>query len=370
MTAIPADARATSATLTVDLAAVRENYRLLSRRAAVPLLPMVKGDAYGLGAVPVARALAGESPVAFGVASVIEGCELRTAGIADAIVVFTPVLPHDFPAARVADLTLCLSNPAHVAAWTSSGGSWQLPIDTGMQRNGVDWRNAGELRDVLAAGGQPAGVFTHFHSPDSDPDSIAVQESRFEQVLSGFASRPASIHAENSAALLQRVESRYDCARPGIALYGVAVGPATWVPRGVVTLAGPVVELRRVSAGDTVSYGATWRAPGERRIATVALGYADGYPRGAGNRATAMVHDRQVPVVGIVTMDMTMCDVTDVPCRVGDCVTLIGSDVGSSIAAVASHAQRSPYEVLTGLRSRIARAYSGADVPSVRGVAA
>jgi len=359
-----------SAMLTVDLAAVRENYRLLSRRAAVPLLPMVKGDAYGLGAVAVARALASEAPVAFGVASVSEGCELRDAGIGDPIVVFTPVLPHEFPAARTADLTLCLSNPAHVGLWATVGGSWQLPIDTGMNRAGVDWRDGDALRAVLAAGGQPAGVFTHFHSADSDAASMTVQEARFEQVLAAFPQRPASIHAENSAALLQRGESRYDCARPGIALYGVAVGPASWNPHAVVTLGGPVVELQHVEAGDTVSYGATWRATEVRRIATVALGYGDGYPRGAGNGATAMVHDRRVPVVGLVTMDMTMCDVTDVQCEVGDRVTLIGRDAGSSVAAVASCAQQSPYELLTGLRARTTRIYVGTNMHGVSGVAA
>jgi len=356
--------------LTVDLAAVRENYRLLSRRAAVPLLPMVKADAYGLGAVAVARTLASESPVAFGVASVTEGRELRDAGIRDPIVVFTPVLPHEYSAARAADLTLCLSNPTNVGLWASIGGAWQLPIDTGMNRAGVDWRDGDALRAVLAAGGQPAGVFTHFHSADSDAASMTVQEARFEQVLAAFPQRPGSIHAESSSAMLQRGESRYDCARPGIALYGVAVGPASWTPQAVVTLGGPVVELRRVEAGDTVSYGATWRATEVRRIATVALGYADGYPRGAGNRATAMVHDRRVPVVGHVTMDLTMCDVTDVQCDVGDRVTLIGRDAGSSVAAVASHAQRSPYEVLTGLRARAARTYVGADDRGLFGAAA
>ncbi len=343
--------------LTVDLAAVRENYRLLARRAAVPLLPMVKGDAYGLGAVEVASVLDGESPVAFGVASVAEGRQLRAAGITRPVVVFTPILPHEFVAALEASLTLCLSDPARLAEWVGLGGRWQLPIDTGMNRAGVDWRDVSRLRAVLEAGSTPDGVFTHFHSADSDPASMAVQETRFAGVVASLPSRPASIHVENSAALLQRGASRFDCARPGIALYGVAVGPAEWTPRAVVRLTAPIVELLLVEAGDTVSYGATWRAPTDRRIATVALGYADGYPRGAGNRATAMVNDRRVPVVGLVTMDMTMCDVTDVPCEVGDRVTLIGGDAESGVSAIAAHAQRSPYEILTGLRARAPRIY-------------
>jgi len=110
-----------------------------------------------------------------------------------------------------------------------------------------------------------------------------------------------------------------------------------------------------------VSYGGTWRAPERRRIATVALGYADGYPRGAGSRAMALVNGRRVPVVGLVTMDMTMCDVTDVPCELGDCVTLIGGEGDISVSAIATHAQRSPYEILTGLRARARRRHVGVD---------
>ncbi len=343
--------------LTVDLAAVRENYRLLARRALVPLLPMVKADAYGLGAVEVAKTLDPEAPLAFGVASVAEGRELRRARLTRPIVVFTPVKPVEYAAALEADLTLCLSDPDDVATWTAIGGRWQLPIDTGMHRTGVLWRDSDGLRSVLAAGAAPDGMFTHFHAADTDPDSMLVQETRFASVLAGLAARPALIHAENSAALLQRGASKYDCARPGIALYGVAVGPAQWAPRPVVRLEAPVVELRRIEPGDTVSYGATWRATSVRRIATVALGYADGYPRGAGNTATALVNERSVPVVGHVTMDLTMCDVTDVPCELGDCVTFIGADVAQHVAAIAQCAERSPYEILTGLRARGCRVF-------------
>ncbi len=356
--------------LTVDLAAVRENYRLLARRAAVPLLPMVKADAYGLGAVEVAKMLDAERPIAVGVASVEEGRELRDAGIASDIVVFTPVLPTDFTAAAQARLTLCLSNPEHISTWAQTGCPWQLPIDTGMNRTGIDWRDADSLRAVLGTGESPSGVFTHFHSADSDQAAMAVQESRFAGVVSALPVRPPLVHAENSAALLQRGASRYDCARPGIALYGVAVGPAEWTPRPVVTLASSVVAVRRVEAGDTVSYGATWRASSDRRIATVALGYADGYPRGPGNTGTAMVNGWRVPVVGLVTMDMTMCDVTDVPCEVGDRVTFIGGDAELSVSAVAACAARSPYDVLTGLRARVRRIHVDGHSSSMVEVAA
>ena len=348
--------------LTVDLAAVRENYRLLARRAAVPLLPMVKSDAYGLGAVEVAMTLDAEAPTAFGVASVAEGLQLRASGIGRPIIVFTPVLPVDFPQARAAGLTLSLSNPAFISIWVGLAGRWQLPIDTGMNRAGVHWRDTAQLRAALEVGGAPDGVFTHFHSADSDAQSVAVQEARFHDVLASMPGRPTSVHAENSAALLQRGASRYDTARPGIALYGVTVGPAACTLVPVVSLTAPVIEVREVEAGDTVSYGAVWCAPGPRRIATVALGYADGYPRGAGNRATVLVNDRRAPVVGLVTMDMTMCDVTGIPCDPGDCVTMIGGNAESSVEAVAALAHRSPYEVLTGLWGRSTRTHCDASI--------
>jgi alanine racemase len=345
-----------SATLTVDLAAIRENYRLLARRAAVPLIAMIKADAYGLGATAVASTLAPERPVAFGVATVAEGVALREAGVATDMLVFTPAPLAVLPAARSAGLTLALDDPATVAAWTGLGGQWHLAIDTGMSRAGVDWRDTPGLTALLAAG-TPDGVFTHFHSAESDPDATAEQERRFAAVLARFASRPRWVHAENSAALLQRGPSRYDCARPGIALYGVAPGPARERPLPVVTLHGTVVSLRTLEAGDSVSYGATWRAAERRRIATVALGYADGYPRGAGQSRLASINGHAVPIVGHVTMDMLMCDVSTVPAALGDIVTVIHGDGDASVGALARKVHRSPYEILTGLRSRSDRRY-------------
>jgi alanine racemase len=370
VTATPIDARAMSALLTVDLAAIRENYRLLARRAGVPLIAMVKADAYGLGAVEVAKALDAEAPMAFGVANVAEGVVLRAAGITRQILVFTPTLPHDFANARAADLTLALSSPNAIAEWTRVGGRWHLAVDTGMNRAGAVWRDHDAIRAALGAGAAPDGVFTHFTAADADAALTAEQEARFVGVLTGLAERPQLVHAENSAALLRRGPSRYDCARPGIALYGAADVDGRSELRAVVSLAGTIVELREVESGDTVSYGATWRATSLRRIATVALGYADGYPRGAGNSATALVNQRQVPVVGVVTMDMTMCDVTGVPCTIGDRVTLIGSDAGCNVTEIARHAGRSPYEILTGLRARAARVHMGMATHASHGAAA
>jgi alanine racemase len=370
VTATPVEARAMSALLTVDLAAIRENYRRLAYRAAVPLIPMIKANAYGLGAVEVALTLESQSPLAFGVATVSEGVQLRTAGIARPILVFTPTLPHEFARARSAALTLALSDPAAIAQWTTLGGPWHLSVDTGMHRSGADYRDLDAIRDALGAGSPPDGMFTHFVASDTDDALTALQEARFESVLASLHAPPGVIHAENSGALLRRGRSRYGAARPGLALYGVSNTETQQALEPVVELSAPIVQLHDVRPGDTVSYSATWRAPALRRIATVALGYADGYPRGAGNAATALVANRRVPVVGLVTMDMTMCDVTDVPCAVGEPVTLIGGCDNESLAQLSRLSGRSPYEVLTGLHARAGRVHLASSGADTRGAAA
>jgi alanine racemase len=168
------------------------------------------------------------------------------------------------------------------------------------------------------------------------------------------------IHAENSPAIEHRGPSPWTTARPGIFLYGVSSGnsPAI-VPEAVVSLRARIVDLRTIRDGETVSYGGTYRADGDRRIATLGIGYGDGYRRALGNRGSALLAGTRVPVVGNVTMDMTMIDVTDVPCAIGDVATLIGADGDDRIdvSEVAALGELSPYEVLTSLRGRLPRRY-------------
>lgn len=357
MTDLSPDVPVASARLTVALGALRENYRALARRASVPLLPMVKADAYGLGADATVRTLAEERPLAWGVATVAEGVALRAAGAPGRIVVFTPTLPVAFAAARAASLELVLEDAAAVAAWCATGGAWHLQVDTGMSRAGVPWHDVATLRALLGTGTVPASVFTHFHSADIDDDSMARQRARFEQLLGALPARPACVHVANTAAIVRGVGGVWDAARPGIGLYGVDPwGRGDWTPAPVVRLTAPIVALREVAAGESVSYCATWHAAGPRRIATIAAGYADGIPRSAGNRFVVHVAGRAAPIVGVVTMDMTMLDVTGISCGVGDEVELLGAG-SATVAALATAAGRSPYELLTALRSRVARTH-------------
>ncbi len=346
----------------IDLGALQRNALAIAARAGVPLLPMVKADAYGLGAVAVARALEPTNPWGYGVATVEEGAELREAGITRPIIVFTPLDAEDFREAATLSLIPALSHADRIRAWANGGRAWHLAIDTGMSRAGVRWDRVGALHDTLLAF-PPEGAFTHFHSADRANGSLEVQEGRFRAAIATLPHRPTVLHTENGAAIEHRGRSPWDIARPGIFLYGVGCGGAL-VPEPVVHLRGRVVDIRTLGDGETVSYLASYRAVGERRIATLSIGYADGLRRALSNRGSAIVNGVIAPIAGIVTMDMTMIDVTDVPsCNVGDIATLIGRAGGLAldVGAVAHTADISPYELLTGLRGRLHRQYGAAE---------
>lgn len=345
----------------IDLGALCRNATALARHAGVPLLPMVKADAYGLGAVAVVRALESLDPLAYGVATVAEGAELRAAGIERPILVFTALLPVEFRAAAAARLTPTFGDPFAIAAWCDAnpGAPWHLAIDTGMHRAGVRWDTMDEVAE-LTRRYPPAGAFTHFHSSELDDGSLEDQERRFLRALESLSARPAMLHTENSGAIVRRSPSPWSFVRPGVFLYGVGSGPtARLQPEPVAQFRARVAEVRTVRAGESVSYDATWRAPRDGRVATLAAGYADGYRRSLGNRGTVLVHGVRCPVVGTVTMDMIMIDVTDIPCAPGDTATLIGRDGDAEVTveAVADACGLSAYEILTGLRNRVERVY-------------
>ena len=348
--------------LEIDLAALVRNASKLAGHSGAALIPMIKADAYGLGAVPVANALEQLAPLAYGVATVDEGRELRNAGITREIIVFTPLLEPEFPEAASVFLTPTLGFPTAIESWKIYGSPYYLSVDTGMHRAGIPWREVSSLRTVLEAN-PPKGVFTHFHSPGLDDDSMAAQLARFDRALAQLPSVPAFVHTDSSAAIVRHERSSMSAVRPGIFMYGVGSGETVRLePEPVVSMHGRIVEIRNVHAGDTVSYDATWTASQPSLVATVPAGYADGYPRNASNRGVSLVRGKIAPIAGRVTMDMTMLDVTGMGAEVGDVATLIG-DPGESgaaidVASVAKLAEMSPYELLTGLRNRIERIYT------------
>lgn len=346
----------------VDLGALQRNGAAIGRRAGVPLLPMIKADAYGLGVEAAVRALDPLNPWGYGIATIAEGEELRRLGVKKPIVVFTPLLEQELTRAKTARLTPTLGFPHEIEAWVKAGGgAWHLSIDTGMSRAGIPWREIGSIRQLVELN-QPEGAFTHFHSSELDDGSVAVQEQRFRDAIAALPSRPRLLHTANSAAIARQGRSQWDLVRPGIFLYGVGSGRSAVIqPENVVNLRAPVVEIRALQPGDTVSYDATYTVKRSARIATLPVGYADGYPRALSERGSVIVSDTFAPVAGRVTMDMTMIDVTTVRCEVGDVATLIGRDGNTvlTVERVADEAGMSPYELLTGLRSRVERTYTG-----------
>ncbi|MGI8400781.1 MAG: alanine racemase [Gemmatimonadaceae bacterium] len=346
----------------IDLGALQRNGAAVARRAGVPLLPMIKADAYGLGVAGALRALDGLEPWGFGVATVAEGEELRALGVSRPVVIFTPLLDSELLRVRSARLTPSLGYPHEIDAWRrAGGGNWHLSIDTGMSRAGIPWREIGDVLHVVQLA-PPEGAFTHFHSAELNDGTLEVQEKRFREAISRLPSRPPLLHTDNSGAIARRGRSEWDLVRPGIFLYGVGSGnTASIQPEPVVNLRAPIVEIRNLEAGDTVSYGATLKVARPARIATLAVGYADGYPRSLGEVGSVLVGGTIAPIAGMVTMDMTMVDVTTVRAEVGDVVTLIGRSEGTvlTVERVADDAGISPYELLTGLRSRVERTYTG-----------
>lgn len=350
----------TRAWVEVDLGALKRNGAAVAARSGSRLLPMVKADAYGLGVEPVVNALLPLDPWGFGVATAIEGEELRAFGFDGRIILFTPVLESDLERAGDAKLTPALGSLNAIAAWVArTDAPWHLAIDTGMNRAGASWREVHELA-ALAARHPPEGVFTHFHSAELDDGTMQSQEGRFDAALRGLSFKPRLTHTDNSAACARHERTGRDLVRPGIFLYGVGSGPtAAMQPENVVSLRAPVVEIRTIEPGDTVSYDATFAAKRKTTLATLSVGYADGYPRSLGNAGQVSIRRKLAPVVGVVTMDMTMVDVTGVECEVGDVATLIGRDGPNllSVEGVAGAGALSAYELLTGLRSRVERRY-------------
>ncbi len=379
--------------LDVDGDALRYNYGILRKRAGVPLMPMVKADSYGIGVIAVAQALgvpfreqqggkatavevvpgerapqgpaaSHEPPWGLGVTSLDEAELLRDAGCIGRILCTTPLLLDELPRALALEVRPSFHRPECIGRWwTLSGGSapWHLSIDTGMARAGVRWDAVASLRDALAKM-SPEGVFTHFHSSDESPSSRVEQDARFERalnVLHDVLPRGVLQHRDNSGAIVGRCDgSPGHLARPGIALYA-GMFMAELGLRQVAHLRTHIIDLREVLPGESVSYGATWIASGTHRIATLSVGYGDGYRRHLSNVGEVLIAGKRCPVVGRVTMDMVMVDVTGTPCALGDIATLLGTDgdITLTAEAVGARAGVSPYELLAGLRLRVPRIY-------------
>jgi alanine racemase len=360
----------------VDLDAISHNLRAFRDLLppSVAICAIVKADAYGHGAVPVSRALEAQKVDAFGVATVEEGLELRRAGIQGPIM----VLGYGFSgieAAREHQLALVIYSPgtakrvSEAALRIKKPLSVHLKLDTGMGRLGFlpdQWRPA--LEDLL---GNPwihlAGIATHFSSAESDPDFTRTQIDRFNEMLGQVRQirdgDGVRVHAANSAGTLSHPEGIYSMVRLGLMLYGAYPEPglkAKVSVRPAMTFKTHVLYVKSLPAGSPVSYGQTFQTKRPSRIATVAVGYADGYRRDLSNRGWVLIRGQKAPVVGNVTMDLTMVDVTDIPdVSEGEEVILFGPAGGTCLPVedLADEIGTISYELLCAVSRRVPRVY-------------
>ncbi|WP_051248420.1 alanine racemase [Inquilinus limosus] len=362
---------ASGATLTVDLGAIRENYRALRRRLGRTICAgVVKADAYGLGADRVAPALAAEGCRHFFVAHLEEGVALRphVPEAAEVFVLHGP-MPGCEETALAHNLIPVLNSLEQVEGWTAlarrRGRALPavLQLDTAMSRMGL---SPAELDRIAAEPQRLDGielrlVMSHLACAErQDHPANGTQRLRFDVARRRLPKAPAAL--ANSSGIFLGPDYHYDLARPGAALYGLA--PVAGAPnplRPVVRLRARVVQIRDIEAGDGVGYGLTFRADGPRRIATVAAGYADGFPRSLSNAGTAHLGDTALPIVGAVSMDSLGIDISALPegaLRPGAVVDLIGPR--RSVDEVAADAGTIGYEILTRLGRRYRREYRDA----------
>ncbi|MEO7363535.1 MAG: alanine racemase, partial [Gemmatimonadaceae bacterium] len=272
------------------------------------------------------------------------------------------LLRDELVAAYNANIIPSLGHEADIKQWRALGDHpWHLSIDTGMNRAGVSWDVAGGLRGVIAEH-PPEGAFTHFAAGNIVDASRTEQEQRFRQALADCdvlnANPAVLLHAESSLGLAARAPSPYHLARPGIALYGWP-GDSALEVEPVFEVKARVVDVRVLHAGDAVSYGGAWVAPDTRRVATLAIGYGDGYRRELSGEALVLISGTRCQVVGTVTMDMIMVDVTTLSCTIGDTASLMGGTHAGALSLdeVAAFGGLSPYEMLVGLKLRLPRIY-------------
>ncbi len=349
---------------------------------AARLLPVVKADAYGLGFEGVVRELEPVDPWGYGIGTVEEGRLLRELGISRPALILAPILPEHVDAAIWLDLRPSVSSVEEVRRLAGAAESlgrevaFHVEVDTGMGRAGFPWTGAAEWGPEVAALARGRarweGLYSHFHSAHR-PASASVQEQadRFgtaARVLRA-ASGPAMSgqewieHLCNSAGLFRRPDLAGGLVRPGIFLYGGRPAPDLPEPDPVLALRARIVLVREVEPGDTLGYGALYKATRRERWATLGAGYSDGFPRALGKGAEALVGGRRVPIIGRISMGMIVVDTTDLPgsgASVGTPVTLVGADGDDVITLheVEKAFGRSSYELLTGMSRRLPRIWT------------
>ena len=365
---------------TVDLDAIEHNVRAL--RAMVhpaAVCAVVKANGYGHGAVPAARASLRGGATWLAVAFVDEALELRNAGVDASILVLSEPRPWEMRIALDANLRVTVYSHIGVRAAAEAVGRaapdrWpvQLKVDTGMNRVGAAVADVVSLADAIAGSGvlELEGVWTHCAVADAPDDPYTdMQIERLGGVLTMLAAsghQPSMVHAANSAAAMAHPNARFDLVRCGISIYGISPSEALDAMldlRPALSLRSEIVHLHEVVPGEGVSYGRRWRATRPTQVATVPIGYADGVRRSLGlDGGVVLVRGIRCPILGVVTMDQLVVDVSVVNAEMGDEVILIGRQGPDAITAneVGALIDTIGYEVTCAISSRVPRRYEGA----------
>jgi len=358
-----------AARLTVRLGAVTANFRACGRLAGpAAVAGVVKADAYGMGMVPAAKALAAIGCDTFFVARLEEGVKLRPAVPQARIFVLDGAPPDAVPALIAHRLTPVLNALAEIAGWSAAARETHgeldaaVHIDTGMNRLGLAASDLGTLaaeQRKRLDGIRVALWVSHLACAD-DPASRmnALQLDRFRTALAMLPPAPASL--ASSGGVMLGKDYAFDMVRPGLGLYGGNPQPSGPNPFATVAvLTGRILQLRRIAAGESVGYGATFRAARPSVLATCGLGYTDGLMRALSGRGAGAIGGKRVPVAGRVSMDLITLDVTDVPLpKAGDAVEFIGDTI--ALEEIAAASGTASYEVLTSLARRVPRHYEAA----------
>ena len=372
----------------VDLAAIQANFRAIAaflasqprEPAARPpeVIAVVKANAYGHGAAPVALALERAGARLLACADIEEAVVLRRAGVSADILVFGALSVSDLDGLVEFRLTPTISTPTAAAAVEATARRrgvrlrYHLKIDTGMHRLGFRFDNLARTIPTLLASPHLRldAIYTHFATADEPAHPLmAIQRERFEaasRTVEGLGVRAAARHAANSAAILRDARVWYDFVRPGLLLYGVVPPPlASTLPlRPAMSLTSRLVAIKGLRPGDSIGYGARFTADRACTIGVVPAGYADGLDLRLAGRGAVLVGGRRAPIVGAVSMDMITVDLTGVTARPGDEVVLLGAqgdgapiDVREMAAAVGTI----PWETLCRIGTRIERIYNSAE---------
>ncbi|MGB9720779.1 MAG: alanine racemase [bacterium] len=361
------------------------NYLLIKKIAGNrKIMAAIKADAYGHGAVEIARTLQKVGVDMFGVASTEEGIELRHAGIKAKIIILSPILKNQIDEIIEYDLIPTVSELTFFETLNKKIQKIRKPmlihieVDTGMTRTGFPYNKAINAIEKIQRSPyiRIEGIFSHFPMADCDGAFSKKQIKDFSQLIAQLNSmkiKPKFVHLANSSGIFRFPESHFNLVRPGISLYGLTSSPEVIYNhhfQPVMSLKSRIVNLREVPANTPISYGHTYRTKRKSRIATVSVGYGDGYPRMLSNNAEVLCQGRRTNIVGTICMDLIMIDVTDnSQAKLGDIITLIGRDGNEEIKVeeLAQKCNTIVYEITSGIGPRVARVFKNKEkIVSVR----